>query len=271
MVLAGGGGLLLLTGREPADKSVPDLTARAAASFPDDRSSPGGMPEPASSGQEASCPATRPAGLRSRQGKPPAESRAGGASIGQTLAQRAARAVSSGNSMLPYRQPGTHLSGPAPYIRQVAGPAAESEPTAFLPQFRPVQTESRSGDSADRAAAVVLDFADNQQLPAVLAAPETEVNGHRSSLQRIQENRIAGEFISAVTASAPAPTGHDGTVSAHTPDTSSPMAGSGSNSGWDAAVHQADEAFRALVGQDVYQQKALEAAILKRQAAEAPH
>lgn len=249
-VLAGGAGVFLLTGREPADEIVDGPSVRASGFPSDGRPVHGGAPDPHPSNPGTPHSFFQPAGKFSLvQNEPQTASHERRISDGRIASLEAAHAPSSKNATFSHRRP-----------------AAETESVAIRPRFRPLQPESPPDDYADQAVGVVLDFADSQQLPAVLAASGLTAQG--PSLQQAQEDRIAREFISAVTAPA---ADTDGTAGVTAPNSSYSSTEAVSDADWEAAARQADEEFRVLVGQDVYQQKALEAALLKRQADEVPH
>ncbi|MES2707778.1 MAG: hypothetical protein V4726_14395 [Verrucomicrobiota bacterium] len=114
---------------------------------------------------------------------------------------------------------------------------------------------------------MILEFSDDQQLPAVLAAADPAVSGnttHASSRRQAAENRIAEDFVAAVTDSASSAAAPDGADPLSPPPVPVPDS---REQRWDAAARDADEQYRVLVGQEVYLRKSLEAALLKRQAA----
>lgn len=156
---------------------------------------------------------------------------------------------------------------------------AETSAAAEAPGFRAMA----AGASAQVGGAVVeepviLEFADHQQLPAVLVAdPQTDAADPRLATAQAMAARIAQEFVSEVTAPKPEPSpasdpatdssskSRNGSTDASDSATPPSHPAATPEQRWDDAAQVADEQYRLLVGQEVYQQKAIQAAILKSQ------
>lgn len=142
---------------------------------------------------------------------------------------------------------------------------AWTESSAPPPRFREIpRPAGAQGAGPGTDEPLVLEFAGNQDFPAVLAAdaPDPGSLQHPGSPAKQEaENRIAGDFVAAVTSGA-SPESASPDSAAATPV----QGGVSEDQRWDAAVQEADDQFRALVGQEVYMRQSLAAALLKRQA-----
>lgn len=163
--------------------------------------------------------------------------------------------------------------------------ATAAEAPAFRAMTGVGETPSTAGAPAS-VDPVVLEFAEHQQLPAVLVADAASSAGAgtdpRQATTSAMAATIAREFVATVTApsvpaattpapaetSAPSPTPTDSSLgeapSGPDPATIDPIT---PEQRWGSAANHADEQYRLLIGQDEYQRKSIQAAILKQQQA----